>query len=58
MTDPDLLRPEQHEPLNKVLPADTGPLVSTWWICPVCEMERRGGPPATCGSDNPDCPLG
>lgn len=44
--------------LNKVLPADTGPLVSTWWICPTCGLERRGGPPATCGSDNPDCPIG
>ena len=55
--DPDLLA--------KVFPADTGPLVSTaselvstWWICPTCGLERRGGPPATCGSDNPDCPIG
>lgn len=45
------------EPLNKVLPADTGPLVATWWICPTCGLERRGGPPATCGTDNPDCPI-
>ena len=43
--------------LNKVLPADTGPLVRTTWTCPICEMERRGGPPATCGTDNPDCPV-
>lgn len=57
MIDPDLLRPDKHEPLTKVLPTDTGPLVSTWWICPVCRFERKGGPPATCGSDNPDCPI-
>ena len=44
--------------LNKVLPADTGPLVRPTWTCPVCEMQRRGGPPDTCGWDNPDCPIG
>ena len=47
-----------------VLPADAGPLastaapsVTTWWICPACGLERRGGPPAACGTDNPDCPI-
>ena len=50
MTDPDLL--------TKVLPADDAvPLVRSWWICPTCGLERQGGPPATCGSDNPDCPI-
>jgi hypothetical protein len=44
--------------LNKVLPADTGPLVRSTWTCPVCGMEYRGGPPDTCGWDNPDCPIG
>lgn len=33
-------------------------LVRTTWTCPICEMEFRGGPPPTCGWDNPDCPIG
>ena len=44
--------------LNKVLPADAGPLVSSWWTCSICDYSKPGGPPATCGTDNPDCPLG
>ena len=58
MTAPDQ-RPDGADPdlLAKVFPADTGPLVRTWWICPTCGLERRGGPPATCGSGNPDCPI-
>ena len=59
MMDPDLLRPRgAPDPvMTKVLPADTGPLVRTTWTCPLCGLERRGGPPATCGTDNPDCPI-
>lgn len=64
MMDPDLLRPRgapvvaaDPQRLTKVLPADTGPLVRTTWVCPVCEMQRDGGPPDTCGWDNPDCPI-
>ena len=60
MMDPDLLRPRgAPDPvMTKVLPADTGPLVRTVWTCPLCSLERKGGPPATCGTDNPDCPIG
>ena len=60
MMDPDLLRQSgaQAPVMTKVLPADTGPLVRATWACPLCGLERQGGPPATCGSDNPDCPIG
>ena len=60
MMDPDLLRPRcALDPvMTKVLPADTGPLVRTVWTCPLCGMGYRGGPPDTCGWDNPDCPIG
>lgn len=44
--------------MTRILIADTGPLVRPTWTCPVCGMEYRGGPPDTCGWDNPDCPIG
>ena len=46
------------EPLAKVLPAGE-PLVSTWWVCPRCSYQQRGGPPGKCmfNAEPADCPL-
>ena len=44
--------------MTRILIADTGPLVRPTWTCPACGLERQGGPPATCGTDNPDCLIG
>ena len=52
--------------LNKVLPTDTGPLVSSWWTCSICGYSKPGGPPSGCQDSpvghpdfaRPDCPLG
>ena len=57
---------QEPETLAKVLPADTGPLVSSWWTCGICGYSKPGGPPSGCQDSpvghpdfaRPDCPLG
>ena len=58
---------QEPETLAKVLPADTGPLVSSWWTCGICGYSKPGGPPSGCFAEAnllpPDlvvdgCPLG
>lgn len=50
--------PPEPEMLNKVLPAG-GPMVSTWWACPVCAVSKKGAPPASCACtpQHPSCPM-
>ena len=58
---------QEPETLAKVLPADAGPLVSSWWTCGICGYSKPGGPPSGCFAEAnllpPDlvvdgCPLG